>query len=250
MCFCIFPSFFICSQTSERVCLNLIVLLPAKLNHLSGTSPNSVYRTSVFFFPESLRDAVKCSKTQPRKMRSCPTIKWHKLTVSISEECTWTSDAAARGTVRLYGCTQEWLKTRFSFDMVSLILHKVVCLIGVFEAYFKIRALATMSHSLILKCSCQAFSSSAWLSSLWLQVWSSGFLKRGYCVIGGLLREAMWALPQLALVKASVSTVHFTIIQPFCFQCSEITTEDKHISASHMCSVAFSRSHDRGRLVS
>ncbi len=130
-------------------------------------------------------------------------------------------------------------ETRFSFDMVSLILHKVVCLIGVFEAYFKIRALATMSHSLILKCSCQAFSSSAWLSSLWLQVWSSGFLKRGYCVIGGLLREAMWALPQLALVKASVSTVHFTIIQPFCFQCSEITTEDKHISASHMCSVAF-----------
>lgn len=135
-------------------------------------------------------------------------------------------------------------ETRFSFDMVSLF---DLC---VFEADFKIRALATMSHSQMLRCNCQAFSSSAWLSSLWLQVWSSGFLKPGYCVIGGLLREAVRSLPQRALVKASVSAVHFTIIQPFCFQCSEITTEDKHISASHMCSVAFSRSHDRGRLVS
>jgi len=74
--------------------------------------------------------------------------------------------------------------TGLGFDMVSLILHKVVCLdLSGFKSDFKIMALATMSHSMMLRCNCQAFSSSAWL----------------------------------ALMKASVSTVHFTIIQTFWF---------------------------------
>lgn len=183
-------------------------------------------------------------------MRSCSTVKWHKLAVSTSDKCTWTSDATARRTVCLCWGTREWLKIPVEALIWFLWSHTSGLFdLCAFKADFKIRALATMSHSVMLRCKCQAFSSSAWLSSLWLQVWSLGFLKRGYCVIAGLLRAAVRALPLLALVKASVSTVHFTIIQPFCFQCSEITTGDKHISASHICSVAFSRSHDRGRLV-